>query len=112
MTSAKRLADTLVGYLSTQGEMALLPEVVKQLSARARAVDKQGRVVVTSSYKLGSEELKYVEAYVRRTLGQKLPIVSVIDPSLVAGFTLQIGDTFIDASTRGKLENLGTELAK
>ena len=112
MTSAKRLAETIVGYLRARGELAALPEVVKHLEGAARAARVGSRVTVTSAYKLSAEELKGLEAYVTRTMGGSYPIENVVDESLVAGFTLQMGDTFIDASTRGRLDALSLELAK
>ena len=112
MTSAKRLAETIVSYLRARGELSLLPEVVKSLESSARAARAGSRVTVTSAYKLSTSELKGLEAYVTRTMGGSYPIENVVDPSLVAGFTLQMGDTFIDASTRGRLETLSSELAK
>ncbi len=112
MTSAKRLAETIVSYLRARGELSLLPEVVKSLEGAARAARAGTRVTVTSAYKLSAPELKDLETYVMRTMGGTYPIENVVDPSLVAGFTLQMGDTFIDASTRGRLEALSSELAK
>jgi F0F1-type ATP synthase delta subunit len=44
-----------------------------------------------------------ITLYLKSSLGTDYELVKLIDPSLVAGFTLQVNDTFIDASILGKI---------
>lgn len=112
MTNVKRLAETVVSYLKARGELSSLPEVIRLLQKADGAVNRSSRAVVTSAYQLGAAELREIEAYIKKSTGAALPLENVVDPSLVAGFTLRLGDTFLDSSVKGKLQSLTAELAK
>ena len=49
---------------------------------------------------------KRVEAMADATVDMR----TAVDPALLGGLTVQIGDRFLDASIRGRLERLRTQL--
>jgi len=51
-----------------------------------------------------------VRRRVERMTGATVRLVSVVDPSLIGGLTLQVGDRLLDASVRGRLERLRSQL--
>jgi F0F1-type ATP synthase delta subunit len=42
--------------------------------------------------------------------GSAVDLRSVVDPSLIGGLTVRVGDTLLDGSVRGRLERLRTQL--
>jgi F0F1-type ATP synthase delta subunit len=98
-----KLAATLIAHLKTTGELDLLPQLVEALSASPEYRRAKNKVVVTSAVKLESTELKHIEAYVQKQVGEDYSLENMVDPELVAGFTLQVNDTLIDASFLGKI---------
>ncbi|MBR4585604.1 MAG: ATP synthase F1 subunit delta [Bacteroidales bacterium] len=56
---------------------------------------------------VASEELEHkVRAMLEKQFGGKVLIESRVDPALVGGFTLEVGDYLLDASVRHQIETI------
>jgi F-type H+-transporting ATPase subunit delta len=66
---------------------------------------------VTSAAPLTPDETAAVRRWVQRTTGATVNITATVDESLIGGLTVRVGDTLMDASVRGRLERLRTQLA-
>jgi len=78
-----------------------------------RVLDRERGVVpavVTSAVPLSAEEAAAVQARVEAMTGSTVSLRSEVDPSLVGGLTLRVGDRLLDASIRGRLERLRSQL--
>jgi len=51
-------------------------------------------------------ELDAIAVRVREMTGARAEIASAVDPELIGGITVRIGDRLIDASVRGRLVRL------
>ncbi|MBX7125910.1 MAG: ATP synthase F1 subunit delta [Cyclobacteriaceae bacterium] len=62
---------------------------------------------VTTTIPMDPQIRKEVEAIVRKlTTKSNIELVEKVDPSLVGGFVLGVGDKLVDASVKNKLRNL------
>lgn len=96
----------LVGLLVGRRRASLLPAVATEYR---RLLDRQRGVVaalVTSAAPLTAEETEAIVARVATLTGTTVSLRTVIDPALIGGVTVRIGDRLIDASLRGRLERL------
>lgn len=107
---AAKVVSTLIHHLKAQDQLALLPQVVELLMRTSEYRKAANRVVVTSAVKLDAGELKRLNNFVNKQLAAPYILINEVDESLVAGFTLQINDTFLDASLLGKLNILQNKL--
>jgi F0F1-type ATP synthase delta subunit len=107
---ANKIASTLITHLKSVGELELLPQIVVSLKASSEYKHAENRVVVTSASKLDAVELKGIKAYAAKSIVGDFELEERLDPGLVAGFTLQINDTLIDASISGKISSLQQKL--
>ena len=99
-------AYNLVLLLAKRGRLSAAPTVAAEYK---RLVDRERDVVVatvTSAVPLEKAELEAIGARVREMTGAQAEIVTVVDPALIGGLTVRIGDRLIDASVRGRLERL------
>jgi F-type H+-transporting ATPase subunit delta len=99
-------AYNLVLLLAERGRLSAAPAVAAEYK---RLVDLERGVVVArvaSAVPLDTAELEAIGLGVREMTGSQAEIVTVIDPDLIGGITLRIGDRLIDASVRGRLERL------
>jgi F-type H+-transporting ATPase subunit delta len=99
-------ALNLTLLLAQQGRLSAVPAVAGEYK---RLVDRERGVVtatVSSAVSLEPAELEAIGAHVREITGARAEIVTVVDPSLIGGLTVRIGDRLIDASVRGRLERL------
>jgi len=100
----------LAGLLAQRGRIDRLPAVEAEYR---RLLDRERGVVearVTSAAALTADETKAVQAWVARTTGKTVNLAATVDESLIGGLTVRVGDTLLDASVRGRLERLRTEL--
>ena len=78
-----------------------------------RLLDRNRGIVeatVTSAAPLTDDEASAVTAWVARTTGKEVRLAAAVDESLIGGLTVRVGDTLLDASVRGRLERLRTQL--
>ena len=100
----------LVLLLARRGRLSILPRVADELK---RLVDLEHGVVVanvTSAQPLEPTELAAIAERVAATSGARVEVHSAVDPALIGGLTVRVGDRLIDASVRGRLSRLRESL--
>jgi F-type H+-transporting ATPase subunit delta len=101
----------LAGLLAQRSRVGRLPDVAADYR---RLLDHERGIVearVTSAAPLTADETDAVRAWVERTTGAAVTLSATVDDSLIGGLTVRVGDTLMDASVRGRLERLRTQLA-
>jgi len=100
----------LARLLTERGRADLLPTVAseyRRLLHRHRGVVD---AVVTSAVALTADETAAVRTRVEQMSGAVVELRSVVDPDLIGGLTIRVGDRLLDASVRGRLERLRDQL--
>lgn len=111
MTSqADIIAKTIISHLKNAGQTDLIGGVVEALKKSSEYKNSKSHVVVTSAVALDATELKGINTYLGKSVGNEYQLIQIVDPSLLAGFTLQVNDTFIDASVLGKINSVSNKL--
>lgn len=108
--TAQKLASLLLDYLRSTNQTLLPPNLVRDLHQTASREDEANTVYVTSAVSLNPAEREIIKAYVKRKTGELRKIDYSLDKSLIAGFTLRIGDELLDASLSSKLAALKDHL--
>lgn len=89
----------------------LLWALVTAYETLARQARNAERVTLQSARPLDRNELRALVERLERTTGKKLEVTERIDPSLIGGLRVMLGDVRIDASIAGRLDALARELA-
>ena len=100
----------LVLLLAKRGRLAILPGVADELK---RLVDREHGVVVAniaSAEPLEPADLAAIAERVGAGAGARVEVHATVDPELIGGLTVRVGDRLIDASVRGRLERLRDSL--
>jgi len=100
----------LVRLLVERGRSGELVRVRDQFQRLLNA--HRGIVVatVTSAAPLTDDETAEVRRRVEAIADATIDLHTAVDPALLGGITVQIGDRLLDASIRGRLERLRTQL--
>ncbi|XP_059286093.1 ATP synthase delta chain, chloroplastic [Lycium ferocissimum] len=123
----RELVDEIVSSSSIQPHVAnflnilvdmkrveLIKEIVKEFEKVYNTITDTELAVVTSVVKLESQHLAQIAKGVQRLTGAKnVRIKTVIDESLVAGFTIRYGNSgskLIDMSVKKQLEDIAAQL--
>ncbi|UNU72704.1 F0F1 ATP synthase subunit delta [Moraxella nasovis] len=111
--AATPASEALVNFtiqLSEQNRLALLPEVLTHYSKLKSNELKQIDAYVTSAYPLTSEQRQTLQEKLAISTGSIVILHEAVDPDLLGGATVKVGDKFTDGSVRGKLKQLKTQL--
>jgi F-type H+-transporting ATPase subunit delta len=85
---------------------ALLREIVKQyaeLEMQARGVEA---LMVTSAKQLSPDQLQALVTRLEKIYDKKFEVTQRVDPQLIGGVRITIGDRRVDGSVEGRLEEL------
>jgi F-type H+-transporting ATPase subunit delta len=103
-------AFNLVRLLARRGRMDTLPAIAAHFG---RLLDESRGIVaatVSSAAPLDEDEEAAIRSRVEAMTGREVRLTSEVDPELIGGLVVRVGDQWIDASVRGRLERLRDQL--
>jgi F-type H+-transporting ATPase subunit delta len=101
----------LVLLLLRRGRIEQLPRVAAEFR---RLDDKRNgltHATATSAAPLGPDEVRAITARLEQLTGGTIALETSVDPDLLGGVVVRVGDRLIDGSVRGRLERLRNQLA-
>ena len=106
------MGRNLVGELIHNGRLGVLPEIFDHFETLKAEEGGVLEAVVTSAYPMSSEQLKELVARLEEKFKKKVDASVNVDPELLGGVRIVIGDDVIDASVRGKLQAMAFALTR
>ena len=100
------------GTLLTNGDVALLPRVLDDLERMATAGPAAQTATVASAVELDAATRQQVSGSVRDQYGQEVQIRFEVDPQLIGGLLIRVGDEVIDGSVAARLRELDSTLRR
>jgi F-type H+-transporting ATPase subunit delta len=100
----------LVGMLVERRRVERLPDIAREFG---RLLDEHRGVVTavaTSAAPLEAGDVEALRTRVESLTGTQVQLRTEVDPSLIGGVTVRIGDRLYDGSVRGRLERLRNQL--
>jgi F-type H+-transporting ATPase subunit delta len=101
----------LIVLLLRRGRIEQLSRVAQEF---ARLDDQRKGVThatATSAAPLNAKELKAIAAHLEELIGGSVELQTNVDPQILGGLVVRIGDRLIDGSVLGRLERLRHQLA-
>ena len=89
------------------GEVA---QVAEEFERMAAVEEGELSVELTTAYELSDEEARAIVGQIEQRSGRKVDANRTVDPELIGGMVLQVGSRRVDASIRGRIEQLGRDL--
>jgi F-type H+-transporting ATPase subunit delta len=113
--SFAKITPELKNFLKLLGEndrLNILPEISELFEADYQEDQKIAEVNITFAEQPTETELNSLKETLAKKFGAQIHQTITIDSSLLSGVIIHSGDCVIDASLRGQLENLKTELMR
>ncbi len=100
----------LIGLLIRRGRIDQLPRVAAEFNRLDNARQGITPATATSAAPLTPDEVRAVTARMEQFTGGRVELDLQVDPSLLGGLVVRVGDRLIDGSVRGRLERLRNQL--
>ena len=100
----------LLALLIRRGRFEQLPAVIREFGRLYRQREGIVEATVTSAVPLGAAEIASLQARLVTMTGKRIELSQEVDPALLGGVVVRVGDQLIDGSLQGRLERLRTDL--
>jgi F-type H+-transporting ATPase subunit delta len=91
--------------------LSILPEIALLFQEKVREKEKRLHALVESAYPLDKRLLDKIASWLKKKYGRTLEIESRINPELIGGIVVHIGDEMIDLSIKNSVEQIHHMLA-
>jgi F-type H+-transporting ATPase subunit delta len=100
----------LTRLLAENKRLVLLPEIVDLFESLKSEQEGELTAHFTSAFEMSAEQVAALVAKLQVKLGRKITATQSVEPDLIGGVVIQVGDEVMDASVRGGLEALAVTL--
>jgi len=107
------LADGVRNFLRAvidNGRLEALPAVAEQFHHLASQAQGVAEAKVESAYALDAAQLADLVAVLEKRFARKLTATVTVQPALIGGVRVTVGDEVLDTSVRARLERMKTTL--
>jgi F-type H+-transporting ATPase subunit delta len=90
--------------------IGVLPDIRGLFDTLKDGADGVARAQIVSAFPLDGGELASLKAALEKRFGKRIEATVSVDPQLIGGARVTVGDTVIDASVRGELQAMSNQL--
>ncbi len=108
--NASERFKNFMSLLASKNEAHLLPSIIDEFDRYATRGPLRSAARTTSAVPLTDQEKAALEKKLRARYGSDLEFEYVVDPSILGGVVVRMGDKVIDGSVSGKLSALREKL--
>jgi F-type H+-transporting ATPase subunit delta len=99
-----------VRVLVEADRLGLLPQIRSLFDALKDQAEGIARAQITSAFPIDERALDGLKTALERRFGKKIEATVSVDPQLIGGARISVGDTVIDGSVQGELQALANHL--
>lgn len=104
-------ARNFVQVLIENARLDLVPQIRTLFEASRREHEGVLEARIISALPIGEEQVQLLLGAIERKYGRKVNAQVEVDPELIGGVRIIVGDKVIDATVRGRLETMAVALA-
>ena len=93
------------------GRIQLAPAIARLYEELRAEAERVVDVNVITAYALDNTQEQVIAEAVKKRTGKNVKVSTLVDRGLIGGVVVRIGDRVIDASVRGRLQQLASQLA-
>jgi F-type H+-transporting ATPase subunit delta len=107
--------QAIVNFLETLLERHRMPVIFRIRAEYGRLWDAENQLLpveVTSAVDLDEATVKSIGERIGQQTGQRVELTSTVDPSILGGIVLRVGNSILDASIKHRLDQLRKHVAQ
>ena len=104
--------QALLNMLRENGKLQLLPEISTLFNELQASAEGTIEASVVSAFALDEAQISKLAKILKKELDRDVNIKASVDPSIIGGVIIRAGDTVIDGSIAGSLQNLTSYLTR
>ena len=108
----EEIVRNFLGVLIENHRMPALFRIRRELDAMWRDVNQLLPVQITSAVELDEAVTSRIGEEIGRQTGRKVELSAQVDPDVLGGIVLRVGNSILDASIRTRLERLRKQVAR
>ena len=97
---------SFVRVLIETGRVELLPEIRELFEALRNEAEGVAKATIETALPLSDAQIGAITAALAKRFGKRIEASTTVNPELIGGARIAVGDTVIDGSVRGKLEHM------
>ena len=102
--------DNMIGLLLRRRRLEAIVDIAREFRRLYNLEQGIVEARATSAAKLSDDEVKALSARLEQMTGGRIELTLSVDPALLGGLQVRMGDLLIDGSVRGRLERLRSRL--
>jgi ATP synthase F1 delta subunit len=107
--------EAILDFLELLVENHRMPVIHRIRRAYDRLWEEANRLLpvqITSAVALDPQVVERIGEEIGRQTGRRVELTSTVDPAVIGGIVLRVGNSILDASIRNRLENLRKQVAR
>lgn len=112
LPGVSQLALNLVYLLVARRRLRLIDQIASEYQRLVDAYQGLEHAEVTTAIPLDEEDKKRLSERLAELTGTRIMLSTKVDPNVIGGFVVRIGDRLIDGSTKSKLDSLRKSLVE
>jgi F-type H+-transporting ATPase subunit delta len=104
-------AKNFINVLIENRRVSLLPEIGEQFHVLKNAQEGAADASITSAFDISGAQVAELVSTLEKKFGRKLNPTVTVDPTLIGGVRVVVGDEVLDTSVRAKLQQMHVALA-
>ena len=110
LAEADPLVRNVLQLLAEKGRLGEVEEIQAELERLIARAERVLELELTTAVELSDNEAAKVVGQIEQAAGRKVEATRTVDPELIGGIVIQAGSQRLDASVRGRLDQLRQEL--
>lgn len=107
------LAPAVANFLRTvldNGRLAALPLMAQQFQTHVSAHQGVSEALIVSAFPINADQVADIQGSLEKRFGRKLKTSVEVDPDLIGGVRVVVGDEVLDTSVKARLERMKSAL--
>ena len=110
LAGADELVRNFLLLLVDKGRIAGLREIAREFESLVAAEERRIEVEITTAVELTDDEAREIVEQIEQAAGREVEASRRVNPDLIGGIVLQVGSLRVDASVRGRLQQMRRDL--